>query len=111
MIPQNWVERGEVERGTFGLKNCCPNCCVWCDDYWLKMDSHNGESSLDGDSLDGDSLDGDSLDLSFVVVPFYFVHWLHWLHWLKMDLAWFGSLHTIGGLILIQFFTCYIMHA
>ena len=82
MIPQNWVERGEVEWGVgcmfgFGLKNCYLNC-VWHDYYWLKMDS------LDGDSLDG----------SFVVVPFYFgLHWLHWLHWLKMDLAWFVAYH------------------
>jgi hypothetical protein len=75
------------------------------------MDSLDGDSldgdSLDGDSLDGDSLDGDSLDGdSFAVVPFYFVHWLHCL---KMGLAWVGSLHTIVGLILIQFLTCYIM--
>ena len=72
MIPQNWVEPGKVEPGKVepepgaSLKNCYPNC-VWSDDdddaddeYWLKMDS------LDGESLDGESLDGDS----FVVVPF-----------------------------------------
>jgi hypothetical protein len=81
------------------------------------MDSLDGESldgesldgeSLDGESLDGESLDGESLDGESLdgVVPFYFVHWLHWL---KMGLAWFGSLHTIVGLILIQFLTCYIM--
>jgi hypothetical protein len=73
----------------------------------LDGDSLDGDSldgdSLDGDSLDGDSLDGESsLDLSFAVVLFYFVHWLHWL---KMGLAWFGSLHTIVGLILIHFFS------
>ena len=90
MIPQNWVEPGKVEpEPGASLKNCYPNC-VWSDDddYWLKMDSLDGEY-LDGEYLDGEYLDGDS----FAVVLFYFVHWLHRLHWLKMDLAWFVAYH------------------